>query len=278
MKNKIAYVVVAFLMVTLTFAQKKEKIKGSKIVTVTVKDIETFDAIDIADNLEVFLVKSDKNSVEIEADDNLHDAIIFEILGSTLKFYTTKDVIRAKKFSVRINYTNDLKMIVVKNDAILNALADLNLDSITIKNFDNSKSYLNVKSTFFSLILNDKAEAELNIKAEKTNLELSTNSSLKALIASPEFKLDMYQKARAEIEGDATKAAIRLDNNTSLKAKKFAVSEMDMVAEMYSYCEINVIDKVSISATGKSKIELLGDAKVELPVFRNNANLQKIEK
>lgn len=278
MKNKIGYVLVAFLMVTLTFAQKKEKIKGSKIVTVTVKDIESFDAIDIADNLEVFLVKSDKNSVEIEADDNLHDAIIFEILGSTLKFHTTKDVIRAKKFSVRVNYTNDLKMIVVKNDAVLNALADLNLDSITIKNFDDSKSYLNVKSTSFSLILNDKSEAELNIKAEKTSLELSTSSSLKALIASPEFKLDMYQKAKAEIEGDAAKATIRLDNNTSLKAKKFTVAEMDLVTEMYSYCEINVKDKVSISATGKSEIELLGDAKVDLPVFRNNANLQKTEK
>jgi hypothetical protein len=278
MKNKIVYVLVAFFMVTLTFAQKKEKIKGSKIVTVTVKDIETFDAIDIADNLEVFLVKADKNSVEIEADDNLHDAIIFEILGTTLKFHTTKDVIRAKKFSVRINYTNDLKMIVVKNDAVLNALADLNLDSITIKNFDNSKSFLNVKSSSFSLILNDKSEAELNVKAEKTILELSTSSSLKALVASPDFKLDMYQKARAEIEGDAAKATIRLDNNSSLKAKKFAVTTMDLVAEMYSYCEINVKDKVSIAATGKSEIELLGDAKVELPVFRNNANLQKIEK
>ena len=278
MKNKIVYVLVAFLMVTISFAQKKEKIKGSKIVTVTVKEIESFDAIDIADNLEVFLVKSDKNSVEIEADDNLHDAIIFEILGSTLKFYTTKDVIRAKKFSVRINYTNDLKMIVVKNDAILNALADLNLDSITIKNFDNSKSYLNVKSTSFSLILNDKSEGELNVKAEKTTLELSTSSSLKALVASPEFKLDMYQKAKAEIEGDAAKATIRLDNNTSLIAKKFTVAEMELVTEMYSYCEINVKDKVIISATGKSEIELLGDAKVELPVFRNNANLQKIEK
>lgn len=278
MKNKIVYVLVTFLMVTFTFAQKKEKIKGSKIVTVTVKDIETFDAIDIADNLEVFLVKSDKNSVEIEADDNLHDVIIFEILGTTLKFHTTKDVIRAKKFSVRINYTNDLKMIVVKNDAVLNALADLNLDSITIKNFDNSKSYLNVKSTSFSLILNDKSEAELNVKAEKTFLELSTNSALKALVASPEFKLDMYQKASAEIEGDAAKATIRLDNNSSLKAKKFTVTEMDLIAEMYSYCEINVKDKISISATGKSEIELLGEAKVDLPVFRNNANLQKIEK
>ena len=278
MKNKIAYVLVALLMVTISFDQKKEKIKGSKIVTVTVKEIETFDSIDIADNLEVFLVKSDKNSVEIEADDNLHDAVIFEILGSTLKLYSTKDVIRAKKFSIRINYTNELKLIVVKNEAILNALADLNLDTITIKNFDSSKSYLNVKSSSFTLVLNDKAEAEVNIKAEKTILEMSTNSQLKALIASPDFKLDMYQKAKAEIEGDAAIANIRLDNNTSLKAKKFPVTEMNLITEMYSYCEINVKDKITISAIGKSEIELLGDAKVDLPVFRNNAKLQKIEK
>lgn len=278
MKTKLVYLLITFCMVNLSFAQKKEKIKGSKIVTVTVKEIETFDSIDIDDNLEVFLVKSDQNSVEIEADDNLHDAIIFEVLGSTLKLYSTKEVIRAKKFSIRINYTNDLKMIVVKNKAILNALADLNLENITIKNFDNSKSYLNVKSTSFSLILNDKSEAELNIKADKTALELSTNSQLKALIASPEFKLDMYQKSRAEIEGDAAIANIRLDNNAVLKSKKFSVSEMNLVTEMYSYCEINAKDKVTISATGKSEIELLGEAKVELPVFKNNAKLQKIEK
>jgi hypothetical protein len=278
MKQKISYLLVAFLIVTTAFSQKKEKIKGSKIVTVTVKEIETFDSVDISDNLEVFLVKGDKNSVEIEADDNLHDAIIFEILGTTLKLYSTKDVIRAKKFSIRINYTNDLKMVVVKNESILNALADLNLENITIKNFDSSKSYLNVKSSSFNLILNDKAEAELNIKADTTAIELSGSSSIKALIASPKFKLDMYQKAKAEIEGDAAFATIRLDNNSNLEAKKFSVTEMNLVTEMYSACEVNVKDKITISAIGKSEIELLGDAKVELPVFRDSASLQKKEK
>ena len=141
MKFKISYIIVVLFITTFSHAQKKEKIKGSKIITVTVKEIDTFDAVDIADNLEVFLVKSDKNSVEIEADDNLHDAVIFEIIGSTLKLYSTKDVIRAKKFSIRINYTNDLKMIVVKNEATLNALADLSLDNITIKNLPISHLY-----------------------------------------------------------------------------------------------------------------------------------------
>ena len=278
MKFKTSYILLFLVVTTFSFAQKKEKIKGSKIITVTVKEIDTFDSIDIADNLEVYLVKSDKNSVEIEADDNLHDAIIYEIIGSTLKLYSTKDVIRAKTYSVTINYTNELNLIVVKNEAKLNALADLTLDNITIKNYDNSKSFLNVKSTAFTLMLNDKAEAELNIKAEKTTIELSTSSELKALVTSNEFKLDMYQKAQAAIEGEIKSANIRLDNNTNLKAKKLAVNEMTLVTEMYSYSEINVKDSITISASGKSETKLLGDAKVELPVFKNNANLQKIEK
>lgn len=278
MKNKFLLIAILLVVNTIAFAQKKEKIKGSKIITVTVKEIDSFDTVDIADNLDVFLVKADKNSIEIEADDNLHDAIIYEIVGSTLKFYTTKDVIRAKKFSVRINYTNELKLVVLKNDAKLSALADLQLDNITIKNFDNSKSFLNVKSTDFTLILNDKATAELNIKAEKTTLELSTSSELKALIASPELKIDMYLKSKAEIEGETKTATIRLDNNAKLIAKKLSVNEMTLATEMNSYCEINVKDKLVIAATGKSEIEFLGDAKVELPVFRNNARLQKIEK
>lgn len=278
MKQKIFYLVVALFLLNISFAQKKEKIKGSKIVTVTVQETETFDAIDIADNLEVFLVKGESNSVEIEADDNLHDLIIFEIIGSTIKIHTTKDVIRAKKFSVRINYTAELKMVVVKNEVVLNALADLELAQITIKNYDSSKSFLNVKSTNFNLILNDKSQAEVNVKADSTALELSTSSSLKALIASPKFKLDMYQKAKAKIEGDAAMANIRLDNNSTLDAKNFAVTEMNLTTEMYSNCEVNVKDFIKISAMGKSEIELLGDAKIELPVFRNNASLQKVEK
>jgi hypothetical protein len=278
MKNKIVLIAILIFVNTIVFAQKKEKIKGSKIITLTVKEIDSFDTIDIADNLDVFLVKSDKNSIEIEADDNLHDAIIYEIVGSTLKFYTTKDVISAKKFSVRINYTNELKLVVLKNEAKLNALADLQLDNITIKNFDNSKSFLNVKSTDFTLILNDKAIAELNIKAQKTTLELSSSSELKALITSPELKIDMYQKTKAEIEGETKTAFIRLDNNAKLIAKNLAINEMTIATEMNSYCQINIKDKLIIAASGNSEIEFLGDAKVELTVFKNNARLQKIEK
>ncbi len=263
---------------SISFAQKKEKIKGTNIITLSAKKVESFETVEIADNLEVFLIKSDTNSVEIEADDNLHDIIVFEIIGNSLKLNTTKNVIKAKKFSVRINYTDILKLVIAKDEVVLKALDDITLNNITIKNYDRSKSFLNVKSDLFTLVLNDKSQAEVNSKADNTSIETSDAAQLKALIDTKEIKLNMYQKSKAEIEGDAKKATVRLDNNSSLKAKKMTINTLDLTTELYSSCEINVKDQLKISATGKSEIKFLGDAKVTLDTFKNNAELKKIEK
>ena len=85
MTKKIALLFTFLFLTTIAVAQKKEKIKGSKIVTVWVKEIPSFENIEINDNFEVFLVKSDKPSLEIEADDNLHEIINYEVAGETLR-------------------------------------------------------------------------------------------------------------------------------------------------------------------------------------------------
>lgn len=263
------------LTATLSFAQKKEKLKGSKIVTVTQKDVEKFESLEFEDNLEVFLVKGDKQGLEIEADDNLHESVKAEMYGSTLRVYTDKDITNAKKLSVRVTYTNDLKMISAKNETKLNALADLQLDNITIKNFDYSKSYLNVKSSSFTILLNDKSKAELNVKAEFAAFELSKNAELKALIAAAETKIDLYQKSTATLEGDSGISKIRLDNNAVLNAKKFTVTDMELISEAYTSCNVSAAKTISIFATGKSEIQLFGAPKVDMKNFADNATIYK---
>jgi hypothetical protein len=278
MQSKISYLLVALLVTSLSFSQKKEKIKGSKIVTVAVKELNNFENIEVGDNFEVLLVKGTKPSIEIEADDNLHEIINYEVSGNTLKISALKDPTSFKKFTIRINYSNDLQLITVRNEATLKALADIELDKITIKNYNNSKSFLNVKSNYFALILDDKAEAELNVKAESTSLELSKNSELKALIASPELKLDMYQKSTATIEGTATIAKMRLDNNSHLNAPKLVIGTLEVDTDNYAKCEINVSSAITIAAGGKSQIELWGEQKIIVKKFLNNTLLRKKEK
>ena len=278
MFRNIPFLLVALLVTQLSLSQKKEKIKGSKIVTVAVKEINSFENIEINDNFEVFLVKSENHSLEIEADDNLHDIINFEVAGNTLRVTALKLPSNYKKFTIKINYSDSLKLVTARNYAQIKAITDLELDKITIKNYDSSKSFLNVKSNYFALVLDDKSEAEINLKAETFTLELSKNTSLKALIAATEGKIDMYQKSKAAIEGTSKTVKMRLDNNANLIAPKFTINTADINAEHYSTCKLNVTNEITIEASGKSEIELLGDAKINLKSFINNAILSKKEK
>ena len=278
MQNKISYLLVALVVTSLSFSQKKEKIKGSKIVTIAVKEINNFENIEVGDNFEVLLVKGTKPSIEIEADDNLHEVINFEVSENTLKISALKEPTGFKKFTIRINYSNDLQLITVRNEATLKALADIELDKITIKNYNTSKSFLNVKSNYFALILDDKAEAELNVKSESTSLELSKNSELKALIASPEFKLDMYQKSAALIEGTVANGKIRLDNNSHFTAPKLIIGTLELDTDGYAKCEVNVSNTLTLASSGKSQIELWGEQKITIKKFTNNTILYKKDK
>ncbi|WP_374540155.1 GIN domain-containing protein [Flavobacterium sp.] len=276
--KKISFLVALLLLTSLSFAQKKEKIKGSKIVTITIKELENFNTIEVEDNIEVYFVKGEKTSIEIEADDNLHDAINYGVTAKTLKINTTKEVSGAKKFAVRINYSDSLKTIIGKNESKLHALAELTLSQVTIKNFDKSQSFLNVKADKFTLQLSDKSEAEINVKADNSTIELTKDAELKALINSSNAKIDLYQKGNAEIEGDAQSAKIRLDNNAQLTARKFTVKDIDLTTESYTKAAVNATKTIAISASGKSEIELLGEPKVDLRIFTQSAILYKKEK
>lgn len=263
------------LVTTLTFAQRREKIKGSKIVTTSVKEVGEFDGIEADDNLEVYLERGEKNEIKIEADDNLHDIIGMDLREKVLRLYTSKESTIFKKLIVRVTYTNSLKTVIAKNDAVVYAIQELQLDNITFNSFDYSKLFLNVNSKKFSLFADDKSKTELNLKSEDANLQLSKYASIKTLVSAIKFKCDLYQKAVANIEGIADKATIRLDNNSIFTGTKFTLKEADITAEGSAVATILADTSISIAAGDKSEISLYGNPKIELTRFTEEAKLIK---
>lgn len=263
------------LVTTLTFAQRREKIKGSKIVTTSVKEVGEFDGIEADDNLEVYLERGEKNEIKIEADDNLHDIIGMDLREKVLRLYTSKESTIFKKLIVRVTYTNSLKTVIAKNDAVVYAIQELQLDNITFNSFDYSKLFLNVNSKKFSLFADDKSKTELNLKSEDANLQLSKYASIKTLVSAIKFKCDLYQKAVANIEGIADKATIRLDNNSIFTGTKFTLKESNITAEGSAVATILADTSISIAAGDKSEISLYGNPKIELTRFTEEAKLIK---
>lgn len=273
--KKSAVLLVLLLVAPFAFAQK-EKIKGSRNVTSAVKEIADFDNIEVEDNLDVFLQHGDKAELEIEADDNTHDAIVISSTGGTLRISTSKDVTSTKKFSVKITYTNSLKVLVAKEDTNVTALTDLKLDDFTSKLSGSAKFFANIRAKVFTLMANDKAKAELDIVSENTTVELSKTSQLKGTISAPKLKADMYQKAIATLEGDVTDLKLRLDNNTNFTGKNLAAKNADIIAEGNANVSIAVSGLAGISASGKSEIDLHGEqSKIEIRKFTESSSIRK---
>lgn len=274
------YTLVLLLLVasTTTFAQKKEKIKGSKTVTIASKEIGEFNSLEVNDNLEVYLERGEKNEIKIEADDNLHEIIGMDLNGQALRIYTSKDASIFKKLIVRVTYTKDLTKVIAKNTTVVNAIQELQLDDITFNSVDYSKLFLNVNSKKFALIADDKSKTELNLKSENASVQLSKNAGLKALVVATDFKCDLYQKANAAIEGSATNGSLRLDNNSTFIGNKFTVKNANVTAESYSTCSLLAETTIAIAAGDKAEVQLLGTPKIELTRFTEEAKLIKRSK
>ena len=263
------------LVTTFTFGQRREKIKGSKIVTTSVKEVGEFDGIEADDNLEVYLERGEKNEIKIEADDNLHDIIGMDLREKVLRLYTSKESTIFKKLIVRVTYTSSLKTVIAKNDAVVYAIQELQLDDITFNTFDYAKLFLNVNSKKFSLFADDKSKTELNLKSEDANLQLSKNASIKTLVSAIKCRCDLYQKAVANIEGIAEKATIRLDNNSIFTGTKFTLKDANITVENYAVGSILAETTVSIALGDKAELSLLGSPAITLTRFSEEAKLLK---
>ena len=273
--KKLALLFIAVLITGFSYGQKREKVKGSKNVTIEKKEITNFENLEIEDNIEILLIKGDKCSLEIEADDNLHNEININSNGNTLRLTTLKEVSGFKKFLVKVFYNNDFKLLLAKHESVITATTEVELDNFTVKSFDYSKIFMNAKIKTFTIMQNDKSKSELNLKSEITTIELSKNAQLKALIAATQLKADLYQKSIAIVEGDVNELKLRLDNNSEFTGMNLISKTAELIAESNSTTKINVVTNASIEASGKPEIQFYGDAKIELKKFTENTVIMK---
>ena len=274
MKQKITLLLL-LLFTVFAFAQKGEKLKGSKNVTTEDRPAGSFSSVFIHDDVEVYFIKGDSTGVELEADDNLHELLKVANNSGNLNLTLSSKPRSFKKFVVKIYYTDALKNIEAASQSKLMILDEMDLEQITFKLKDKSKLFLNLKSNVATIEMNDNAAAELNIKSEKIHFILSKNATLKGLVAATEVKIDQYQKSRSTIEGDVIDLKLRMDNNAKLFGKNFTAKNVDILAEGYSETTVFVETNCVISAFANAQIELYGEPIIELKKFTGNATLSK---
>lgn len=274
---KKALLVLALLTgsIGLTEAQTDDKIKGDRNVTIKQTFIDNFDTIIVDGGFSVEVVYNSKPSVEIEADDNLHEVIQFEVLDGVLTFVENIRITSKKKLNIKVNYGDGLKHIEVKGDGEIRSLTSMELNDVLLKTLDDSRAYLNINAKNFTYLSAGKSKTRLNLSADSTKIELSDNSKLDALINSKTANFDLYQRANASIEGAAKTAVMRLINSSNFNGNKFDVNTIDAKLEDNSDLTISAIDSITISSSGNGEIYLYGNPAITITKFEDTSKLQK---
>ena len=277
--NKI--IIALVFCMTFTYnasAQDEEKVKGDRNVTVKQTYIDPFNKIVVGNDFYVEVFYNKRPSVEVEADDNLHEYISFEVKDSVLTLKTTKNIVSSKKMNIKVNYGDGFQKIETRDDAEIRSLTSLELKNATLKTSGTSKAYLNIKADSFDFESLDKAKVKLNVNAKTTHIILSDNSKLDALINSPESTFDLYQRANADVEGTAQKATITCDNSTKFNGSNFTAESCILKCELSSDAYIEAVNDITIDVSGTSSVYLYGNPKITINQFLDTAKLQKKEK
>lgn len=267
----------AILLFTTTYSQNNDKIKGSRNVTSNETPINSFNRIVVSEDFKIDLIEGTEAKVFVEADDNLHDVIVFQVADSTLRFSTSKRITTRKKISIKVSYTKALKYIETIDQGEISSLTSINLDEVILKHSGTSRAFLNIKTSKFKLINSDRAKLKLNINTRLASLELNENSKTEALIQTDTMQIDLYQRSEAKIEGDVDYLNIRADNFSNFVGKNLSANSCDVISDLNSDVYVHVIDNLGIEASGNSEIYIYENPAIALKKFTDNAKLHKKE-
>lgn len=267
--------ILVLLMVAAPTITAQEKIKGDRNVTIRQTYIDDFDTIVVDGDFSIDIVYNSKPSVNVEADDNLHDVIQFDVVDGVLTFVETTRITSKKKLNITVNYGDALQNIEVKGDGEIRSLTSMEINNATLTTSDNSRAYLNIKTNNFLYKSSGKSKTRLNLTADSTKVELSDNSKLDALINSKIADFDLYLRSDASIEGTVNSSVIRLDNSTNFNGSKFEVQTTDVSLEDNSDLTIAVNESITIAASGDSEIYLFGSPAITITKFEDTVKLQK---
>ncbi len=277
MVKKIYLNLFLLLLFTAGYAQPKEKIKGNRNVTIQESQINSFNKIVVGEKFKIDLIEGSEASVFVEADDNLHDIISFSVTDSTLYFETTKRVTTFKKFNIKVSYTNALKTIETIEDGEVSSLTSIDAENLTLTTSGTSRAFLNVVTGHFNHINKEKARVKLNVKCKKTNLELSDNSKIEALIETDSLLVDLYQRSDAKIEGVTQQLQVRADNSSNFVGKNLTATIADISTDLNSDVYVQVLEALTIEASGSGEVYIYGTPKIVLNKFADTAKLHKKE-
>ena len=254
-------------------AQRKPKIKGNKNVIEVNEALPAFNAIELNDDLDIFLQKANTEGYQIIADDNLIDVLKLRVVDSTLVISAFYKITGKRKLDITINYY-ELNAITL-NDGMIKMQDMIDTDELAVHTAGNAKLQLNANASVMDIVMDGNSSGDFNLEGDSLNISLNDRIDLRVYAVSETNIVTMQDNASAKMDGSSINMQVNLTGNSNLRAQKLQADLISANLEGSSSARIYANESLELSSTGASKTYLSGDAKIEILDFLDTSQLHK---
>jgi len=276
MKKSINFIVlIIFLISSALTAQVR--LKGNKEVTNENRGISEFTKIEVIDNVDVFLVYNENQSVNVKTDSNLQSSILTEINNGTLTIKTRAKIVRKKELAVHIKVNRDLEEIYAYNNVKVISENSLIIDSLRVNAFDNSDFNLKLNSKLVRINSKKTSNYKLAILCDEIFIRAEESCSIKAVIDTKYINISALDRAAITMNGTCDELEIESLGNSTFKGKNFEAKNAVINATHTSDIYVNALDNLDIYAKNSSEVYIYSNPKMTISEFFDKASLHKRE-
>lgn len=270
------YIVFAMLILAILNinAQKKEKIKGNKIITKEYQELGNFNALEIGDNLEVKLTQGNSNSYNLETDENLVDVINIKVVDDVLKIYTSKNITSSKKILIHLTI-NNINSIVIKDNVDLETDHEIMLSQLSFSAYGKAKFELDLSCENTNFDINDDTSGKFVLNGKNAEMNVDNSASLKGIATLDSLNVKLNEKAQLNLKGNTDFISINSNEKSEFKANDLITSianvNLSGKTEIYLY----VSKLLTLYAKDESIIHLFGNPELEVEGLKDKSQIVK---
>ncbi len=276
LSSKAIFIVLFLMLVSVSYAQKLQKIKGSKIVNLTEISLDSVNSIELYKGINLILKKGEEPKFTIFADDNLHHVVDLDLNDGKLSLSLLKRITSKKKFELTL-YLKDLNSIILNDDSTLTNLDFFDVDELNIELNNKAELTCLFNGEMIVFEANDSSKSESNLKAKTINYNLQDRVRIKGISNADITKIIAGGKSSITISGKSEETFITATQSSILKLNNLINKITEVMVEDKSNIFINTTEDLTISAKGDAKVYIYGNSEIDLIDFKDKATLIKKE-
>lgn len=213
-------------------------------------DLKSFNNLELERGWEVIIIPSSTNYMLVEANENLFEALEFEIDSGTLKIGASRSIGKSEAKLITLYFSENLERLEVSSGVKLTSIDDLIFENLIMELSSGSNVELSLELKSLNLQTSSGSEASLSLNSDDLSVKSSSGSTVSIEANSITTMASASSGSSITLRGETNQLDVNSSSGSGINSKNFEAN--NVVAKASSGSNISIFPLERLEANSSS--------------------------